>query len=181
MITDIGSLAVSANNRLNKFVVLCVILVLCGGCTSGEDRLNELLRKFSLLREDLNEAQQLLQDLAATEGISGFVAGALYNDKPDRVRYPCEAPCFLKPLDAVQMKDLQSNAKFSRLSILARRLSCDEVFVDKNGQVQVIMYYGRTVDYGYEFFGRGDPKPTKNRDYFEIPGERNWYAFREYS
>lgn len=176
---DIGSLAVRAAHRLNKRVILCGILVFCGGCTSGEDRLSELVQKFSLMREDLNEAKQLIQIIATTEGISGFVAGALYNDTPDRVRYPREVPFRFERIEIVKLKDPQSKAKLARLSIIVKRLSCDGVFVNAHEHVQVIMYGGKNVDYGYEFFDRSDEKLLKTGAYLEIPGETNWYAFRE--
>lgn len=164
--------------KQSKLVTLCVVLVLCGGCDSGGDRLNELVPAFSLQREGLNEAKQLIQALAATEGISGFVVGALYNDTPDRVRYPREIPFPLEPVETISLKDPQSKAKLERLRAVARKLSCEEVTVDGLGQVRVFMYSGRNTDYGYEFFDRSGTQTLKDGDYLEIPGEKNWYAFR---
>lgn len=175
---DIGSPAVLVNHKRNTLIILCVVLVLCGGCDRAGDRLNELVPAFPLQREGLNEAKQLIQALSAAEGMSGFVVGALYNDTPDRVRYPRETPFPLEPLEAILLKDPQSKAKLERLRTVARKLSCDEVMVDELGQVRVIMYGGRNADYGYEFFDRSDAKPLKDGDYLEIPGEKNWYAFR---
>lgn len=175
---DIGSLAVHASHKLSKLVILYVVLVLCGGCDSGGDRLNELVPAFSLQREDLSEARQLIQALSATEGISGLLVGARYNDTPDRVRYPRETPFPLESVEAISLKDSGSKARLERLRTVARKLSCEEVTLDGLGRVRVIMYSGRNTDYGYEFFDRIDTQPLKGGDYLEIPGEKNWYAFR---
>lgn len=178
MIMDIGSPAAHAGHRWGTLVILCVVLALCGGCDIGGDRLSELVPSFPPQREDLNEAKQLIQALATTEGISGFVVGARYNDTPDRVRYPRESPSPLEPLGAIVLKDPQSKTKLERLSTIARRISCDEVAVDEHGRARVIMYAGRNADYGYVFFDYGERQTVKDGEYIEIPGEKNWHAFR---
>ncbi len=176
MMMDIGSLAAHASHKQSKLVILCVVLVLWGGCDSGGDRLNELVPAFSLQREDLNEAKQLIQTLAAAEGISKFEAGILYNDTPDRVRYQRDSP--LEPVEAISLKDPQSKTKLERLRVVARKLSCEAVTIDELSRVWVITYYGRNVYYGYAFFDRSGTQTLKDGDYLEIPGEKNWYAFR---
>lgn len=163
----------------NKLVILCVIVLLFGGCDSGgDDRLSELVPAFALQRNDLNEAKQLIHTLAATEGISGYRIGVLYDDTPDKVRYPRETPFPLEPLNTISLKDPESKAKFDQLRALSRKLSWKEVIVDELNRVWVFTHWGRNVDYGYVFFDRSHGQPLKVEAYLEIPGEERWYAFR---
>ncbi len=163
----------------NKLLILSMILLLFGGCDGvGDDRLGKSIAAFTQERDDLNEAKELIKALAATEGISGLLVGALYNDTPDRVRYSRETPFPVEPVTAITLKDPQSKAKLERLQAVARKLSCAEVTVDKSGQVRIIIFAGRNTDYGYEFFDRTQRQAPKPGDYLTIPGEEEWYAFR---
>lgn len=173
---DIGSLVVRALHRLNQFAILCVALVLCGSCDNGGDRLSELLPKFSQQRDDLNEARQLIQTLAVTEGILGLRVGTNFTEAPDRVWLHHNSPP--DQIKAVSWKDPQSKAKLDRLRTVARKMSCEAVIIDERGQVRVIMYSGMNYDYGYEFFERGDTQAGKDGEYLEISGEERWVAFR---
>ena len=163
----------------NKLLILSMILLLFGGCDGvGGEWLGKSVAAFPPLRDDLNEAKELIKALAATEGISGLLVGALYDDSPDRVRYFRETPFPLEPVTAISLKDPQSKAKLERLQAVARKLSCAAVTVDKSGQVRIIMFAGRNTDYGYEFFDRSQRQEPKHGDYLTIPGEEEWYAFR---
>lgn len=163
----------------NKLLILSMILLLFGGCDGvGDDWLGKSVAAFAPQRDDLNEAKELIQTLAATEGISGFRVGVLYNDTPDKVRYPRETPLPLEPLNTIVLKDPESKARFDRLRALSRKLSWEEVTVDELNRVWVFTYGGRNVDYGYVFFDRSNGQALKDGTYLEIPGEKKWYAFR---
>ena len=162
----------------NKLLILPMILLLCGGCDStGDDRLGKLVSVFAPQRDDLNEAREIIQALADTEGISELLVGALYTHNPDRVRYIRDTPFPTRRVTAISLKDPQSKAKLERLRAISRKLSCLAVTVEKSGQVRVIMSAGWNSDYGYEFFDRGESQASKHGDYLEIPGDGNWMAF----
>jgi hypothetical protein len=162
----------------NKPIILCVMFLLFGGCDSGGDRLSELVPAFALQREDLNEAKQLIYALAATEGISGFRVGVLYNDTPDKVIYPRETPFPLEPLNTISLKDPESKSRFDQLRALSRKFSWEEVRVDELSRVWVFTYFGRNVEYGYVYFDRSHRQALKEGTYLEIPGEARWHAFK---
>ena len=161
----------------NKLLTLSVILLLFGGCDGvGNDWFGKSVRAFASQRDDLNEAKQLIQTLAATEGISGLQVGALYNATPDTVRLHRDSPS--EPVNAISLKAPQSKVTLERLRTVARKLSCAAVTVDEVSRVRVIMYYGRNSEYGYVSLDPSEGQRPKDGDYLEIPGEEEWYAFR---
>ena len=179
--------------------ILCGILLLLGGCNEGMDRRNELVHQFSLQRDDLDEARQLIQTLAATEGISGIQFGVLYDESPDKVKFRRDSPDSpLVLLGAIELKDSKNKERLERLRAVARRISCQAVSVDKINQVWVEMHYGLMLrTYGYVFREVNDRSPhtdgdyikipgkipeedrlLTNRDYFKLPGEERWVVFQ---
>jgi hypothetical protein len=162
----------------NKLFILPMMLLFLGGCGSTGDQLSKLVHGFVPQRNGLNEAKQIIQALAATEGISELQVGALYTHTPDRVRYIRNTPFPTKRVTAISLKDPHSKAKLERLRAIARKLSCLAVTVEKSGQVRVIMSTGWNADYGYEFFDRSEGQAPKQGDFLKIPGDENWIAFR---
>lgn len=173
----VGHLGAGESHARSRFVILCAVLVvLLVGCGKGGDRLDELIQKFPSYREGLNEARELIHALAVTEGIFGVKVGASYNEALDNVWLRHNSSP--EPLEAVSFKDPQNKSKLARLRTVARNLSCVAVIVDELNRVQVVMYSGRNVDYGYEFVGSGEKHMRRDGDYLAIPGEAQWHAFR---
>jgi hypothetical protein len=163
----------------NKLLILSMIFLLFGGCDGvGEDWLGTSVPAFASQRDDLYEAKKLIQTLAATEGISAFHPGALYDESPDRVRHVSETPIPLELLDKTSLKDPQSKVTLEQLRAVARKLSCAAVTVDEVNTVRVIMFYGRNSEYGYVSFDPNEGQTPRDGVYLEIPGEKKWYAFR---
>lgn len=157
-----------------NYELIFVVFVLLGGC--GEDRLSDLVSKFPQQRTDLNEAKQLVQSLASTEGILGIMVGSKYNDIPDKVWLRHNSPP--TPVQSIELKSAASKPKLDRLRVVANYLSCAAVAMDEFSQVRVTMYSGSNYDYGYEYFDHDGAETRKEGDYVVIPGEEKWLAFR---
>lgn len=163
----------------NKLLILSMIVLLLEGCNGiGDEWFGKLVGAFAPQRDDLNETKQLIQTLATTKGISGFLVGVVYKDTPDKVRHPRETPFPLEPLNTTSLKDPENKARFDRLRALSQKLSLKEITVDELNRVWVFMYQGRDVVYGYVFFDSGNGQTPEAGTYLAIPGEKKWHVFR---
>ena len=175
MTMDIGRPVARAPHRWQQLVTLLGIFLLLASC-GGKDRLSDLVSEFSLKRDAINEARDLIQVLSATEGISQIEVGVLYNETPDKVRFGRGSS--LVPLEKILLKDSKNRERLERLSAVARKISCRAVIVDEMSQLWVVMYYGRNYNYGYVLLDHRNVKVHNEEEYVRIPGEEKWLAFR---
>jgi len=166
--------ALFQNKKILLFVILPLILTVC---TTAEDTLKALQKKFPQRKAQLNELKDLMLSLA--DSGTNFRLYSAANGKDDLIDF-FDKEGEIPVGKALETKFKSQHGQVLKTKALIHAVGIDYVSVDKERKAVWVTLEGGGVlasDKGYIYIGKGEIASFNLRRVLPIPNEDGWYAY----